>query len=128
MMWKPLLLIVIMVIIFYILYQNGYMVTKAIRSIKFIGTERGKKASFKACTGTLKRIVRFRESRIYTFTLYTELEKGKVELYLLDSEKNEVLKLDQMITEEAVMLDGVEKYTMVIKLESASGYYEIEWE
>ncbi len=128
MMWKPLLLIVIMVIIYYILYQNGYMVTKAIRSIKFIGTERGKKASFMACTGTLKRIVLFRESRIYRFILYTELEKGSVEVYLLDSAKNVVLKLDQENAEERIMLDGTSKYTLVIRIQEATGYYELEWE
>ena len=48
----------------WLLYQNGLMVVNSKRAVSFVGRDRGRRASFTACTGTIRRIVRFPHSRI----------------------------------------------------------------
>ena len=44
-------LLIAMGIVSYWLYINGYLMTNAKRAVMYVGSMRGRKASFTACTG-----------------------------------------------------------------------------
>lgn len=97
-MWKAIILCIGLLIVFYILYINGIMVINSKRALEFIGSIRGNgscKASFKGCSGYMKRVIKFKESTVYKFLLDCELEKGELEVSILDSEKEPVMVLDK---------------------------------
>ena len=53
----------------YLLYQNGWMVLSSKSAVSFVGSKRGTAAAFSRCSGSIRRIVRFKESKTYGFTL-----------------------------------------------------------
>ena len=60
------LLSLVMAGIFWLLYWNGCMVVNAKSAASFVGSGRGKRAVFTACSGSIRRIVRFREDQSCT--------------------------------------------------------------
>ena len=110
-----------------LLYLGGYMYSGSRTALLFIQSERGKKARFSGCSGTIKRVVRFTESREYHFALATELEKGEIRVTLLDSKKKTVLCLDRHTSEGLLEAEAGKRYELVIHFESASGSYELDW-
>lgn len=126
-MGKTIILLSLIGILAYFLYINGYMVVASKRALMFFGSKRGKKAVFSSCTGYIKRVVRFKESKLYHVDFRLELEKGEVMLELLDAKKQLVLALSGSAISEIEVESG-QKYYMVIRFKSASGSYEISWE
>ena len=126
-MGKTIILLSLIGILAYFLYINGYMVVASKRALMFFGSKRGKKAVFSSCTGYIKRVVRFKESKLYHVDFRLELEKGEVMLELLDAKKQLVLALSGCAISEIEVESG-QKYYMVIRFKSASGSYEISWE
>lgn len=126
-MVKTIILFCLIGILFYLLYTNGYAVITSKRALMFLGSKRGKKARFSSCTGYIKRVIKFKESKVYTVDFKLELEKGEVTFEILDARKQLVLSLnDSKISEIEVV--GGERYYMVIKFKSATGSYEVIWE
>lgn len=111
----------------YILYINGYLVIQSKRAIMFVGSGRGKKARFSGCTGYIKRVVKFEENREYYFSLSTELSKGEVSVELLDRNGKSVLPLDCSKGTGYIMAEARRRYDLVIRFQSASGKYELDW-
>lgn len=126
-MLKAIFIIAALVAVFYLLYLNGYMIINAKRATLFFGKNRGKGARFVSCSGFMKKIVRFPKSGVYQFDFGTELEKGEVSLELWDGKQEKVLFFvnqgNQMLT-----VEGKERYYLVLKFESATGSYHIDWE
>ena len=82
---------------------------------------------FSSCTGYIKRVIKFKESKVYPVDFKLELEKGEVSLEILDAKKQSVLTLnDSQISEIEVV--GGQRYYMVLRFRSASGSYEVTWE
>nr|MDE7297452.1 hypothetical protein [Lachnospiraceae bacterium] len=77
-MWKIIVIALCACAAFYLLYINGWMIINAKRAVMYIGSRRGNQATFSSCTGYIKRVVRFRESRTYHFTFEPELSAGEV--------------------------------------------------
>ena len=127
-MGKLILTIIIMGVLLLLLYGNGYLVLQSKRAVMYIGSKRGKKAKFSSCTGYTKRVVKFKESREYHFCLTTELSAGEVTVELLERKGQPVLCLDSYVSEGNFSADAEKKYHLVIRFESASGSYEIDWE
>lgn len=125
-MAKIIMVFVVLVIIYYFLYINGYMVLTSKRAIMFIGSKRGKEARFTSCSGYIRRIVRFTESRQYEFTFEAELFKGNVSVELLDSSKKRVMFLKEN-RQGTVSVEEGKRYYLMIRFESASGSYQLDW-
>ena len=128
---KAILILVLLPVIFYVLYSNGYMVLGSKSAKIFVGKNRGTNAywsQFGECTGELKKVARFRSSKEYKFRLDVGLADGTVSVELLDKEKNVIMKLTPEILEANVTVDKKQKYYMVYKFEHATGSYELTWE
>ena len=120
-------LLVVMVLLFYVLYINGYMVLSSKRAWMYVGTARGKKASFTSCSGYTKRVIKFEEDRTYHFNLNLELSKGDVKVEILNSEKQCLLSLDQNATVGNITVEKGKRYYMLVRFQAASGQYTVNW-
>lgn len=125
-MLESILIMVALVVVFYVLYINGYMIVNAKRATLFFGTNRGKAARFASCSGYIKRVIRFKESKDYQFTFETELEKGEVSVELWDGKKEKMLLLTNR-GEATVTVESKKRYYLVLRFESATGSYNMEW-
>ncbi|MBQ7098262.1 MAG: hypothetical protein IJO05_00880 [Oscillospiraceae bacterium] len=112
----------------YLLYISGWMVLSSKSAVTFVGSRGGKAASFSGCSGSVRRIVRFSEDRVYTFMLDCALTKGSVTIVLLDPDKKEVLRLSGEQPNMAVALERNKRYTLVVRFEAATGRYGLSWE
>ena len=112
----------------YLLYLSGWMVLSSKSAVTFVGSRGGKAASFSGCSGSVRRIVRFSEDRVYTFTLDCALTKGSMTIMLLDPDKKEVLRLSGDQSNMAVALERKKRYTLVVRFEAATGRYGLRWE
>lgn len=126
-MGKTIIILCLIGILSYFLYINGYMVVSSKRSFMFLGSKRGKKAMFSSCTGYIKRVVKFKESKLYHVDFRLELEKGEVMLELLDARKQVILSLNG--SEGAkIEVESGERYYMILRFKSATGSYEVSWD
>lgn len=72
----------------------GIATTKSIRAILFV-FQPGKtkdKATLDSCTGWVRHIGRFYESRTYAFVLDAQLSAGSAEVCLLDQKKAAIIE------------------------------------
>lgn len=130
-MWKVIIILICLGILFYVLYMQGLMVINSKRVVMFMGSIRGRdncKAKFTMCSGSMKRVVRFKENRTYIFSLNSELSNGEVEVKILDSSKQPVITLNSNISEAHFDADKRQRYYLVFLFESATGSYELRWE
>ena len=103
------------------------MVVASKRAFMFLGSKRGKKAMFSSCTGYIKRVVKFKENKLYHVDFRLELEKGGVMLELLDARKQVILSLNGSEGAKIEVKSG-ERYYMILRFKSATGSYEVSWE
>ena len=128
---KAFLILLLLPIIYFLLYNTGYMVSGSKTAKVFVGKNRGTNAywmQFVECSGELKRMVRFRHSKEYKFTLDASVSLGTVSIEILDKEKNVVLRLTPEQPEASMLADSGKKYYTVYKFEDATGTYEMRWE
>ena len=126
-MVKLIIILFLIGVLSYFLYINGYMVVTSKRAFMFLGSKRGKKAMFSSCTGYIKRVVKFKESKIYHVDFNVELEKGEVTLELLDVKKQLMLSLNGSEISKIEVKNG-QRYYMVLRFKAATGSYEVSWE
>lgn len=124
-MVKAVLLAAFLMVVFFFLYHQGYMVVKSISAVSFIGSARGNAVRFTSCNGYIKRIVRFKDNGIYTFSLDLELSKGNVAIEILDSAKNRIMQLDSANRSGSVSAEKGKKYYLIIHFKSATGRYAL---
>ena len=127
-MVKAILILVLFLITYYILYINGFLILNSKRAIMFVGSARGKKATFTSCTGYTKRVVKFQESKKYRFELNAVLSKGDVQVELSEYGGKEVLQLNSQVQSCEVFLEKGRRYYLTVRFQSASGKYELIWE
>lgn len=119
----PIALLIIMGIVFYFLYINGYLVINAKRAVMYIGSLGARKATFTSCTGYTKRIIKFKESGLVHFNLDLEISKGEVSMELLDATKQRILQLNNTKQNAIIHIDAKKRYFLVFRFKSASGSY-----
>ena len=130
-MGSMILFTVLFCILLYVLYINGHMTINAKRAVTFIGSIRGRGkcgASFHSCSGYMKRIMRFKESRVYYFELDVNLVNGELEVEILDREKKPVVHLDGNTPQAELEVDREEQYTLMFRFKSATGDFKLRWE
>ena len=128
---KAILIVLLLPVIYYVLYINGYMVTGRKSARIFVGKNRGTNAywsQFVECSGELKKVARFRKSKEYKLHLDVGLADGSVAIQLLDKEKNVIMELTPELPEASIAVDKKQRYYMVYKFENATGSYELTWE
>lgn len=126
-MIKTVVIIIVLASIFYLLYINGCMVVNSKRAVSFVASRECRKASFTSCSGHIKRIVRFKESKTYNFILHSELTKGDMTVALLDSDKQELICLNSNEYNAEVFLEKGKRYYLVFSFEAATGSYTLDW-
>lgn len=114
-----------MLVLFVFLYNQGYMVFKSISAVTFLGAEKGTGASFSSCSGSMKRVIRFKEDGTYTFLLDAELSKGSMSVELKDSAKQKIMQLNPDSRKASVFVEKKKKYFLVINFRSATGKYTL---
>ena len=130
-MGNKVLFAILFCILMYFLYINGYMIINAKRAVTFIGSIRGRGmcgASFRSCSGYMKRIMRFRESRAYHFVLDAKLVSGEMEVEILDRDKKVIMHLDEHSPEAAIEVDAKMRYTLIVRFKSATGDFKMRWQ
>lgn len=110
----------------WLLYDRGLMVLNAKRAVSFVGNDRGRRASFTACTGTIRRILRFSESKIVRVVFSPVLSRGSVALELLDSQKQPLLRLDEACPTGSVSVEKGKRYHLIFRFQSATGEYTLQ--
>ena len=63
---KLAMVLISMLVLFYFLWVNGYMILNAKRALLFVVSLRGKnkcEVSFSSCSGYVKKVIKFNESR-----------------------------------------------------------------
>ena len=119
------ILTVAMLGVFVFLYNQGYMVSKSISAVVFIGSAKGNSARFTSCNGYMKRVIKFKDDGTYTFVLDAELSKGDMSVELLDSTKQKIMQLNCSNQSDSITVEKKKKYYLVINFRSASGSYTI---
>lgn len=115
--------------VLYLLYRNGAAVAKSITAVLFVfrpGRD-GDRASLDSCTGWVRHVGRFRETRTYAFTFDARLSRGDAEASLLDGKKRPLLKLDRRTPSGEAELDGKERYYICWSFQNATGRCELRW-
>ena len=111
--------------IFIFLYDQGYMVLKSISAVTFLGSAKENGASFSSCSGSMKRVIKFREDGTYTFTLDAELSKGSISVELIDSAKQKIMQLNPVNRKGSAAVEKKKKYFLVITFMAATGKYTL---
>ena len=109
----------------WLLYSNGYMVLGSKRAVSFVGSDRGRRASFTSCTGSIKRVIRFSESRTLHAVFSLTLAKGSVSAELLDDRKQPLLQLDSSCPTGSVFVEKGRRYWLIFHFQSATGDYTL---
>ena len=92
----------------------------------FAGSDRGRRAVFTACTGYIKRAVRFSESKTLRADLTLTLDKGYVYAELLDDRKQQILRLDENRPNGNIPVEKGRRYWLIFHFESATGEYALQ--
>lgn len=110
-------------------YFRSVAVSKSITAILFVFRP-GKdadRATLDSCTGWVRHMGRFHESRTYDFTLDTHLSKGKAQVILLDAHKQQLMRLSQQCPAGKITLDANNKYYLRWEFKGATGRCELHW-
>lgn len=116
----------IIAVALYAMYLMGRFPISKKTALTFVGN--CKRATFTQCDGTIEQIVRFPQSRTYAFTLYSNIEKGDVQVMLLNRFKRPLLTLSQVHSKVEVPCKKGERYYLFVRFTQTSGAYEVKWE
>lgn len=116
----------------YTLYINGYLIVKSIMALVFRGSARrwwkGRPAArVVACSGWVRKVIRFKESREYQFTFVSNVSKGSITTEVQNRKKETILKLDSENNHGFLAVDNRERYYLVVKFQKATGDFELTW-
>ena len=130
-MIRALLILAAVTAVIYILYINGFITVGNKKAmlliIKNSYFNKSCSAKFAACTGEIKRVVKFKESREYTFNYDCKLEKGEVRLTLADSKKRQIFTLTPENNTATVNAAAGERYYLKFEFYKAYGNYNLTW-
>lgn len=114
----------------YLLYDSGILVFRHIKAVLFVfrhGMDMDR-ATLDSCTGRVRRTGRFRENGTYEFRFDAQLSKGDAEVFLLDRDRRELLKLNQRFPAGGIKLEGKNKYYLRWEFKNATGRCELCWQ
>ena len=127
-MGKTIIPVLIIGIVFYLLYINGFLAIQSKRAILYVGSLKGNSARFSSCTGYSKRVIRFRDSRAYFVVFDSDLTKGDVLVEILNSAKQTVVCLNCNTPNGRINVEKGKRYYLLIHFQSATGRYTLSWD
>ena len=122
-------IVVVVSAVIYILYCQGFAVLRRTAAI-IIVFRHGKNADraiLDSCTGWVKHVGRFHESKTYEFFFDAQLSKGNVEVILLDRKKQQLMKLNPQFPTCKIELDVRNRYYLRWEFKGATGKCELHW-
>ena len=127
---KTLIFIFVILAVLCILYINGYLIFKNIKSVYFVGKhgfmDKRCTAKFSACTGNIRKIMKFKEKRLYNFFFDAKLENGEAKAVIRNSQGKDILVLTAENPSGTLNVsDG--RYTLIFEMYKAYGSYELTW-
>ena len=127
--WSYLLLAASICAAIYLLYRQGYVVTKSIAAVLFMlrPGRNSDKATLNSCNGWVRHRVRFRESGVYSFTFDSQLTGGDAEVLLLDKNHRQLLRLNRYLSAGQTEIDKTARYYLRWEFKSATGKCELNW-
>lgn len=108
-----------------VLYEAGLLPLSMKRAMMYVGSMSGHKASFQSCTGSIRRVVRFRKDGFCIVRFCPELVQGEMCVEILDKNKNQAVYLDDGVRQMRFEVRKKERYCLIIRFEAASGKYEL---
>ena len=110
-------------------YFRSIAVSKSIAAILFVfrPCRDADRVILDSCTGWVRHMGRFSESRTYKFTLDTQLSKGNAEVLLLGAKKERLMKLNRQSPTGTIDLDAKNRYYLRWKFEDATGKCVLHW-
>ena len=110
-------------------YFRSIAVSKSITAILFVfrPCRDADKVTLDSCTGWIKHMGRFSESRTYKFTLDTQLSKGDAKVILLNTIKEPLVELNRRSPTSTIELDAKNRYFLLWKFEGATGKCVLHW-
>lgn len=115
--------------VIYILYCQGFAVLRRTAAIIFV-FRHGKNAdtaTLDSCTGWVKHVGRFHESKTYEFFFDAELSKGNVEVILSDRKKQQLMKLTPQSPTCKIKLEEKNRYYLRWEFKGVTGKCELRW-
>lgn len=117
------MIILLLLLALFVLYQCGLITFDIKRSTVYIATQLCSRARYRSCTGTVRRILRFREAKDVSFSLNASLEKGTVTVEISGGAQH--LLLDAENSSGTLSVRPGVKYTQVIRFSDATGEHTI---
>lgn len=119
----------VIVVLIYILYRQGFVVTKSIAAVLFVFRpgKHSDRVSLDRCTGWVRHVGGFRESRTYVFHFDCQLSRGDVEVVVQNHQKRELLRLNRLKTTGELVLNKDARYYLRWEFKSATGKCELLW-
>lgn len=125
------LIALLIVIVFTGLYLAGFLPVSVKRAKTFIGNMGAGRsrceASFTECTGRIHRVIRFRESRSYSFRLDSRIQSGSITVTLADRNRCPLMILDAGSPSGVLPVQSGQMYFLSIRFQNASGDYHLDW-
>lgn len=113
--------------IYYLLYINGVIAMSSKKAIRFIGKDKGMKATFTSCEGQIKRVIKFPRSKRLTFVLNSELTKGQMNVVLMDDKRKQLFCLSAGDRVKSLDIEADKRYYLMFTFKGASGKYEFKY-
>lgn len=127
---KTLILTALVIFAVYLFFRSSAAVTKCLAAILFV-LRRSKNAvnvHVRSCTGWAKHTLRLQEGRMYEFHLDTQDFNGEIAVFLLDDNKQELLRLTPYFPSGNVMLSGSARCCVRWEFKHASGKFALGWQ
>lgn len=114
----------------YVLYINGMTTFSNKKALIFMGKNNFSKkscsATFKACTGYVKRVIVIKQQHSCTFNFDCKLDNGEIKVILKNPDKKEMFILTPEHTRETVELTAGQYY-LTFEFYKAYGSYTLTW-
>ncbi|MCH5261096.1 MAG: hypothetical protein J1F18_15205 [Lachnospiraceae bacterium] len=120
---------VIICAVIYILYCRGFAILRRTVAIIFVfrHSKNADTATLDSCTGWVKHVGRFYESKTYEFFFDAQLSKGNVEVILLDQKKQQLMRLNPQSPTCKIELDARNRYYLRWEFKGVTGKCELRW-
>ena len=123
MVWWMMLILAALMLLSFVLYWYGGATVTTKMALKFVGNI--KCATYRACTGKIRRIIRVKESGCVRFVLDSQLTRGEIAVELKDDRGETLWRLTPDSPEASADLTAGVRYRLTISLKSADGCFEL---
>ncbi len=109
--------------------RSGAAVTKCLAALVFVlrRSKNGDSVRVRSCTGWAKHMIRLQEGRMYEFHLDSQCLNGETAAFVLDSKKQELLKLTPYLPSGTAPPEDSAVCYLRWEFKHASGEFALSW-